>query len=457
MSQPLLRPHSSRPSAFLLSVSAALALLFVSLVFYHLLNRDRYLSDPRNMQELSALEIEDTPLKSVDNDWPQWRGRWRDGLSRETGILTAWPDEGPPRLWDKKIGKGFSAVAVAAGRVYLLFQDADHEAVVCWNAADGQELWRFRYPAQFLESYGDGPRSTPTVDGDCVYTVGATGIMHCLRTQPASSKGEVVWRSDLLAEYGARNLRWGTSFSPLIEGELVYTNPGGPNGNSLAALNKRTGQLVWKSLDDPAGYSSPIAATIAGQRQIIFFTQLGLVGVTPDTGAELWRFPWETSYGCNVATPIVVQDYVFISSGYQRGCAVVKIQAQGDGTFTAERVYEHTRLCNHFSSCVLYKDHLYGFHDVRLVCMEFRTGTIRWTKMGFRKGSLLIADGHLLILGEKGNLALAEANPEGYRSRAELQLFPFSERPRWTMPVLANGRLYLRDEDSLVCLDLRKK
>ncbi len=427
-----------------------LALVFVFLTGYHILFKDRTFTDPELMRALQDQSFEgdiSSASKGRPGDWPQWRGPNRDGLSWETGLRATWPADGPPLLWSKPVGTGYSCVAIAGGRAFTLMQEGSDEAAVCWNAETGQELWRFHYAALYRNSYGDGPRSTPTVDGERVYTVGGTGVLHCLKTNPASTTGEKIWRHDLLTEFNADNLQWGVSFSPLVDGGLVYTNPGGPNGNSIAAFDKLTGALKWKALDDQAGYSSPVAATIRGRRQVVFFTAAGLAGLTANDGQLLWRFPWETSYGANVATPIVVRDHIFVSSGYNRGCAVVR----ADGAL-ASRVYENKNMRNHFSSCVLYKDHLYGFNEKLLTCLEFRTGKVKWRQDGFDKGSLLIADGQLIILGEYGKLALAQASPQGYRETASFQV---SQDKCWTVPTLANGRLYVRDENAVMCFDLK--
>jgi outer membrane protein assembly factor BamB len=430
-----------------------LLLVFAALASYHFFLSGRVFSDPDKIRELQAAVLPAEVGKRGLGDWPQWRGPRRDGVSMETGFLTAWPSSGPKKLWSQPAGVGFSSLAVANGRAYTLFQDGPNEAVICWDADNGKELWRFRYPCKYENYFGSGPRATPTVDGDLVFTVGGTGILHCLKTNPSSAEGELVWRKDLLTEFDASNLEWGVSFSPLVEGDLLYTNPGGPNGNSLAAFDKRTGQLKWKALDDPAGYSSPIAVTLGTKRQILFFTGAGLVGVAPDTGALYWRFPWSTNHGCNIATPIAVQDYVFISSGYNRGCAVIKIEPQPDGSLQPVRVYEHSKMCNHFASSVRHQDHLYGFNNTFLTCMNFRTGEVTWKERGFDKGSLLLADGYLIVLGERGNLALAKADSSKFEKLAE---FEASSKKCWTVPVLANGRLYVRDEQQVTCFDLRK-
>ncbi len=421
------------------------------LAVYVFLDQERFQADEARLRKLQEAVLPDSESAGAKlGDWPQWRGPNRDGLSRETGLLTDWPKEGPKKLWEMKTGIGYSSLAVASGRVYTVLQDEDKEAVVCWDADTSQELWRFRYPCKYENSFGSGPRSTPTVDGDRVYAVGATGIFHCLN----AVKGDKLWRHELLEEFNAEVPRWGVSFSPLVEGDLVFTTPGRPNGNSLAAFDKLSGDLAWKKYDDPAAYSSPVAATIAGTRQIIFFTQNGLLSVSPKDGALYWRYPWETNFGCNVSTPIVVGDYVFISTGYDKGCVLLEISKSADGSFQAKPVYEHNRMRNHFSSSVRFKDAIYGFDDFTLICMDFRTGKTLWEHKGFKKGSLLVADAYLIILSESGEVALAEATPEAYRQKASFQ---FSHNKCWTVPVLANGRLYVRDEEKIACFEVGKR
>jgi outer membrane protein assembly factor BamB len=251
------------------------------------------------------------------------------------------------------------------------------------------------------------------------------------------------------------------SFSPLIEGDLLLTNPGGSAGNSVVAFDKHSGQVVWHVLDDPAGYSSPIGVTAAGQRQVIVFTGASLVGLSPKDGRPFWRYRWQTTYEVNAATPIALAarsgdttfDYVFISSDYGKGCALLKLEADESGGVRVQRVYESRRMKNHFSSTIRHGEQFYGFDDAHLTCMDVLSGRVRWKQGGFGKGSLTIADNHLFVLGEYGRLAVAEANPEGYQETASFQ---FSEGKCWTVPVVANGRLYLRDLSRVICYDLRK-
>jgi outer membrane protein assembly factor BamB len=325
---------------------------------------------------------------------------------------------------------------------------------VSWDAQTGKEFWRFRYQAHFTNRYGNGPRSTPSVDGDFVYSIGATGLMHCLRASSENPQGEVLWKKDLLEDFGAKIPQWGVASSPLVEGERVYIMPGGPAGNSLAALDKHTGAVIWKQHDDHASYSSPIAATFHQQRQILFLTGSRLVSVNPNTGDQLWDYPWSIVNDINVATPIVEHDYFFISTGYDKGCAMLRIEKEGE-TWKPIRIYENNRMRNHFSTCVRYKDHLFGFDDSTLRCMNFRTGELEraWKVRGFDKGSVLLVNRQLIIYGASGQLALAEANPKEY---VEISRFEFSRLPQcWSVPVVSNGRLYVRDQERLVCFDVK--
>jgi len=416
----------------------------------------------RNLRQTPLLNIDSLP--SPIAEWPQWRGPYRDGTSSESGLLTDWPPTGPPMLWEKMLGRGFSTPVVAGGRVYTMDQEKSpedidgsakettYEAVICWEAATGRELWKFRYLGGYEERMGSGPRSTPSVDGDYVYAVGPIGIFHCLR----ADTGQMVWRHDLLEEFHAKAPQYGVSFSPLVENDLVYVAPGGPNGGSVAAFHKRSGVLAWRALDDPMGYSSPLMTTAAGVRQLLVFTNDALVSLSPSDGATYWRFAWETTGGFNIATPIAFDDYVFISSAYGKGCALLEISRNADGSLGARSVYEHNRMRNYFASSVRYREQIYGFDNSDLTCMDVRTGDALWRlrpDRGFKKGSLLIADGYLIVLDESGKLALAEAAPDGYRQRASFQV---SQNKCWTVPVLAGGRLYIRDESRLRCFDLRR-
>jgi outer membrane protein assembly factor BamB len=445
-----------RGGRVLLIVCAVLFGLFAGLVVYqkHYADRERLRTDPDLGAELAiAALIEEGP--PPEGDWPQWRGPRRDGVAHCPDLRTTWSGRGPARLWRADGGEGFSSVAVAAGRACTLLHQDGREVVVCWQVRDGKELWRFAYDAPSHRDY-PGPRSTPTIDGGRVYTVGTAGLLHCLD----AAEGKVIWKKDLRAECNAPGGQWGQAFSPLIEGDLLLTAPGGP-GAALAAFDKTTGDLRWKNLDDPPGYSSPVPFTAGGVRQIVAFTGNSIVGVSPVDGTLYWRPPWGTKYEVNAATPLTFHarsgdrtlDYVFISSGYGQGCALLKIEAE-NGRFRARPVYEGNQLCCHFASPVRCRDRIYGFNESTLVCMDLRTGAVRWKKSGYHKGTLLLVDHYLLVLGETGQLALLEASAQEPEPIAHAR--PLTRRC-WTMPVLAEGRLFLRDEEQVLCLDVSSK
>jgi outer membrane protein assembly factor BamB len=442
---------------FLLIFGLLVLLVYAGIFLSQRYSRNRIEEDAVLASELqSARLVELSQPATSTGDWPQWRGPNRDGISLETGLNFVWPESGPKKLWEAPASEGYSGFAVSGGRVYIILQDGDNEVVECRDAATGDFKWKVPYPAHFTNGWGSGPRSTPTVDEGRVYTVGATGVFLCLD----AASGQQHWRHDLLEEFDASNLSWGVSFSPLIEGNLVLTNPGGSNGRSIVAFDKKTGNVVWKAFNSRAGYSSPIAVTAAGRRQIIFFTSSGPVGVAPEDGIVLWEYPWNNKTDVNAATPIPfsaqigdeVRDYVFISCNYEKGACLLKLTPDGDG-IVAQRVYETRRMSNHFATCVRLGEQLYGVSDKILVCMDIQTGKVRWNQRGFANGSLTVADGMLIILGEGGQLAVADPTPEEYR---EIATFRFSKNKCWTVPVVANGRLYLRDEQRMACYDLRK-
>jgi outer membrane protein assembly factor BamB len=433
--------------------------IFAMLAVYALISRPSFQPDQNLMQELQHATLDEpADVAALPGPWPQWLGPKRNGVSTESGLAASWPENGPSVLWRAKSGPGYSSLAVGGGRAYTLLQDGNDEVVVCWHSETGEELWRERCAAKFQTREASGPRSTPCLDGDRLYTVGAAGLFQCRE----ASNGKLRWEHNLLKEFNAPNLRWGVCFSPLVDGDLVFTNPGGPNGNSVAAFNKHTGAPVWKALDDPAGYSSPLLIHAAGRKQVLFFTGAALVSLAPEDGQLLWRIPWPTPHAVNSATPMWLQaragekvmDYVFISSGYGVGCALLKVTADANGTIQARRVYASNQLRNHFATSVFYRGHIYGIDDPdALTCLDVKTGQVLWRQRGAGKGSLLAADGHLIMLEEQGRLVMVEATPEGYHEEA---LWQALNGRCWTVPALADGRLYLRDETEVLCLTLAK-
>jgi outer membrane protein assembly factor BamB len=441
-------------------VAAALLVAFVALLVVQkfLANRLRFVPDEDLMAELAEATLDEDRAGLDSKAWPQWFGPRRDGVTTAPDLLAEWPSGGPPRLWRVEGGDGYSSFAVVGDSAYSMVASGGREAVVCWDVSSGKERWRHPYTPSATFDYG-GPRSTPTVVADRLYTVSSAGVLMCL----ATDDGKVAWERDLVQELGGVAPRWGYATSPLVEDGRVFVAPGGSGGRCLAAFAAADGKLLWAAQDDPAGYSSPIAVTVAGVRQVVFFTGKRVLGVTPEAGKLLWEHPWLTEFQVNAATPLLVRGrsgkkdlaYVFISSGYAKGAALVKVEPSGSGTFRARAVYESNELCCHFASPVRHGDHLYGMDETRdLTCLDLRTGKAVWRERGFKKGTLIRVDDRLLALGEDGKLALIEASPQEYRELARAR--PFRGKC-WTLPALADGRLFLRDQKHVLCLDVRKK
>lgn len=450
---PILPSRPRRGRLLDVIVVSLLFFIFAGLAFYHYRRLDRSQVNPELAKEL-AEEVLDDPVGPT-KDWPQWRGPNRDGVALDTPILADWPADGPTKRWEAKVGEGFASMAVARGRVFTIFQDGANESVVAWDAESGREIWRHSVAYAFKDDKGNGPRSTPSIDGELLYVIGANGNMRCLRAFTDQPHGELVWSKELLQEFAAPRPRWAVSFSPLVEGDRVFLMPGGRNGNGLAAIDKTSGATLWKTADDAASYSSPIAATFHDRRQILFLTGSRLVSVDPQTGQEIWDFAWPVDFDANVATPIVAKNYVFLSATYGRGCAMLKVVKTGE-EWKANLVYKNRHMKNHFSTCVRVKNHIFGFDDVILKCMNLLTGEVvpGWEIRGFDKGSLVRVNDQLIIYGANGQLALAEANPKEYVERGRFQ-FSTQNSQCWSVPVVANGRLYVRDERKLVCFDVK--
>ena len=379
--------------------------------------------------------------------WAQWRGPHRTGVSDETGLAPRWAEAGPAELWRRPLGEGFSAIVVDAGRLYTQFASGGDAFLVGLSAADGSELWRVRTGASFKNSYGNGPRATPTLHNDVLYALGSSGDLVAVNAKD----GAVVWKNNLRESFGAKAPRWGLSGSPLIEGDLLIVNTGGDNGRSILAFDRKTGKLRWSARDEQAGYAAPIAMTLAGVRQILVFVGDKLVSLDPADGSAHWELGWKTDWGINASTPILLEgDRVFLSTGYERGAIMLKVRKQDDG-LVAEELWRNREMRNKFSSSVLYRGMLYGFDEGTLKCVDPEDGTTRWRQRGLGHGSLLAADGKLIALSDRGKLVLADATPEGYVELGTIEAF---KTKTWTVPTLAGGRLYLRDEKEIVAFDI---
>jgi outer membrane protein assembly factor BamB len=402
--------------------------------------------------------------KAAAADWPQWRGPKRDGVSQETGLLKEWPKDGPKLLWQvKDVGDGFSTPAVVGDRIYLLGnKGTDDEFVEARETADGGMVWSIRLGKSGPNKGPQypGARSTPTVDGELLYAIGSDGDLVCLET----AKGGERWRKNLRTDFGGAAGNWAYAESPLIDGDVLVCTPGGKE-NTIVGLNKKTGDLVWKYASpegDEAAYASIIVIEAAGVRQYVQFLQKGLVGLDATTHKLLWRYAG-TAKGsmANIPTPVAHDGLVYSAAG-QSGGGLVKLKAD-KGDFTAEQVYFDAALPNAIGGSVQVGEYLYGANQKQgLLCIEFATGAEKWREKSVGAGSVLYADGRLYLHEEDGPVVLAEATPDAYREKGRFtppdpQAPPASRKTgkAWTYPVVANGRLYVRDLGVLWCYDVK--
>jgi outer membrane protein assembly factor BamB len=390
-------------------------------------------------------------------DWPQWRGPGRNGISTETGLLKAWPANGPSLAWKATgLGLGYSGASVAAGKVYTMGDQKDANYLFVVDEKTGKQLWSVNIGEAGAPGWGGfaGPRCTPTVDGNRVYVEGQFGDIACVDV----TARKTVWQKHLVKDFGGSRPEWGFSESPLVDGDLLLFTPGGPQG-AIIALNKTTGELAWRTKDfmDNAHYSSIIIASPEGVRQYVQLTDAHVVGIAPDNGRVLWQAARKGETAV-VTTPVCKDNMVFVTSGYGVGCNMFKVTKEGP-EFKAEQVYKNKDLENHHGGVVLIGDHVYGHSDSKgWVCMDLKTGKLAWNeKSKQKKGSICSADGMLYLRGEDGPgaVVLAQATPEGYVEKGRFDQPERSEKNSWPHPVVANGKLYLRDQDLLLCYDVR--
>ena len=381
-------------------------------------------------------------------NWPQWRGPNRDGISKETGLLKQWPADGPPLVWKATgAGRGYSSFSIANGKLYTMGLRGNREFVIAFDIATGKEAWATAHGSAFHNDRGDGPRGTPTIDGDRVYALGGAGDLSALDART----GKIIWTKNILRTFGGSNIQWGISESPLVLGDKVLVNAGGP-GASIVALNKADGSLIWKSQSDEPGYSSGIPLEVNGGTQVVFFTASRAVGLDARDGKLLWQYEKPANNVANVATPIVRANRIFISSDYGTGGGVVEIEPDNK----AKEIYFNKDMKNHHSSSVLVGDYLYGFSSSILTAMKFDTGEVAWKDRSVGKGSLVYADGNLYCLSENGVVGLVEATPTGYKEKGRFRIQQ-GNLPTWAHPVVAGGTLYVRDQDTIYAFDVREK
>jgi outer membrane protein assembly factor BamB len=387
--------------------------------------------------------------------WPQWRGLNRDDISRETGLLQEWPEGGPEQLWTTdQGGLGYAGFAVVDDQVFTLGADDGGEFAICLNARDGSVIWRTEVGDRFENRWGDGPRNTPTIDGERVYFLSAGGTLKCLKRDD----GEAIWSVSLTEDFGGTLPYWGYSESPLVDGDQLVCTPGGEQG-AMIALDKRTGKTIWRSesFPDPCHYSSIVAADINGKRQYVQLVEKAVVGVDAGTGQLLWREDWGGRVAV-IPTPIVDDKRVYVTSGYEAGSMLLDVSDSDN----VNRIWFSKRMKNHHGGVILLDGHFYGYSDrVGWLCQSAETGEIVWrNEEGLGKGAISYADNRFYLLDEKsGEVVLIAASPEGWQEHGRFQLDPLSNQRKpdggiWVHPVISNGRLFLRDQEHISCYDI---
>jgi outer membrane protein assembly factor BamB len=393
-------------------------------------------------------------------DWPQWRGPKRDGVSTEIGLLQQWPKAGPKLLWGVKgLGRGYASVAVAGSRIYTMGDRGNAEYLIARSRANGKELWAARVGQPWRDG---GPRSTPTLDGDRVYALSPHGDLVCAD----AAKGKILWRKNLPTDFGGRMMSgWGYSESPLVDGDKLICTPGGTDA-TLLALDNKTGAVIWKAAvpgGDGAGYASAVVSEGAGVRQYVQLLEGALVGVAAADGKFLWRYDRIANGTANIPTPLVHGDYIFCSTGYNTGSALLKLERTGDGVNAAEVYFLPARaLQNHHGGMVLVGNYVYAGHGHNAgapTCVEWKTGKIVWKQArgpGSGSAAVAYADGDLYVRYQNGVMALIAATPDGYELKGSFQI-PHVNTYSWSHPVIAGGKLYLREQDWLLCYDAKKR
>ena len=392
-----------------------------------------------------------TLLFSCADDWPHWRGPDFNGISRERNWSVSWPKSGPAQLWRANVGIGFSCVSVANGRLFTLGNNDERDTVYCLDAEKGSLVWKHTY-ACLLDPrfYEGGTLSTPTVDGDRVYTMSKRGDTFCFE----AATGKILWQKNLIKELNLalpandQDNWWGFAGSPLVRGDLLLLNA----GSDGTALDKNTGQVRWSNGKGFAGYSTPLPFTRDGKEFVVMAGADSILSVAVNDGKLLWRYPWKTAYNVNAPDPVLSGDRFFISS-YRHGCALLEMKGNG-----VEKVYENRNLNNHLSPGVLVNGFLYGIdgdagYAGGVNCLDFATGALKWGDKTVGTGALMAADGKLIILSAKGELIIADASPAAFKPIARAQVLGGK---CWTPPVLSNRRIYCRNsKGDLVCMDVR--
>jgi outer membrane protein assembly factor BamB len=381
--------------------------------------------------------------------WTDFRGPFRDGHYRQHAIRFNWSATGLKPIWKQPVGGGYASFVIAHNRAFTIEQRGPREVVASYDVHTGRELWTTGWEAFFRESLGgDGPRATPTWAEGVVYALGATGELWALEER----SGRVLWHKNIIEENGATNLDWGMAASPLVVGETVVVLPGGPQGRSVVAYDRRSGKRVWSAHGDKQAYSSPMLVTLGGVQQILVFAATRLMGLRPDNGELLWEYGWQTPFDINAGQPLLIGDNrLFLSSGYGTGAAVIELTQNGS-RFGVREVWRNIRMKNQFTSSVLHDGFIYGLDEAILACVDASTGELRWKGGRYGYGQLLLNNGHLIVLAENGDLALVRASPDRHE---ELARFPALSGKTWNHPAMADGYLLIRNIAEMAAYNLR--
>jgi outer membrane protein assembly factor BamB len=408
--------------------------------------------------------------RAPGSDWPQWRGEHRDGISNDSGLLSDWPEGGPSLVWKATgLGRGFSSISIADGRIFTMGDREGGEFVIALNPADGKELWSRRIGEVWEPQGYAGPRCTPTIDGQRLYALGPHGDLVCLET----ASGKEVWHRNMKADFaGKMHSGWGYSESPLVDGDRLICTPGG-TATAIVALDKKTGNEIWRTAipalgdsgdqgGDGAAYSSIVISHGGGVRQYVQLMGRGVVGVASKDGKFLWGYNRVANRTANIPTPLVYGDYVFCSSGYGAGAALLKLQGV-DGGVKADEVYflEGKEFQNHHGGMIMLGDYVYCGHGHNAgapTCLEWKTGKTVWRHNrgpGTGSAAIAYADGNIYFRFENGIMGLVGATPKEYQEKGQFKI-PGVEQPSWSHPVIVGARLYLREQDALLCYDVKK-
>lgn len=421
---------------------------------------------------LAAIAFADVKLNTSeqpgrDTDWPQWRGPHRDAVSTDTGLNHEWGEKGPPLAWKATgLGGGFSSISIVGDKIFTMGEREGQQMIEALSRDDGHLLWSTPISSAWRDKNYLGPRSTPTIDGDRAYAIGTYGDLVCVDT----NDGKIIWRKNFEKDFGGKMMSgWGYSESPLVDGAKVVCTPGGPTAG-IVALDKKTGRQIWRSTIPPLGekgrdgaaYSSIVVSDACGLRQYVQLMGRGVVGVDAKTGKFLWGYNKVANPTANIPTPIVEGDYVFCSTGYQAGAALLKLE-RSRNRIEAKEVYflDAKTLQNHHGGMVLVGDYIYGGtgHNAGFpVCVDWRNGKIVWhggRGPGSGSAAVVYADGYFYLRYQNGVLAQIKATPEGYKLEGTLEI-PSADKPSWPHPVVVGGKLYVREQDNLYCYDLRK-